>query len=79
MPLQYVAIDTNYKTIFVLKSGRRANTHLLLSDCKNLEKERLLSFFQLFRSNPKELSDNNKNLINLNTRKASKTKKNEKP
>ena len=79
MPLQYVAIDTNQKIIFVLKSGRRANTHLLLSDCKNLEEGRLLSFFQLFRSNPKELSDNNKNLINLNTRKASKTKKDEKP
>ena len=79
MPLQYVTIDTNQKIIFVLTSVRRANTHLLLSDWKNLEKGRLLSFFQFLRSNPKELSDNNKNLINLNTRKASKTKKDEKP
>jgi len=31
------------------------------------------------RSNPMEISDNKYNLINLNTRKASKTKKDEKP
>ena len=79
MPLQYVTIDTNQKIIFVLTSVRRDNTHLLLSDCKSLEKGRLLSFFQLLRNTLMEISDNKNNLINLNTRKASKVKKDEKP
>ena len=49
------------------------------NDCMNLAEREVLSFFQLFRSKPKEISDNKTNLINLKNRKASKTKKHEKP
>ena len=51
------------------------------NDCMNLAEREVLSFFQLFRSKPKEISDNKNNLINLNnnrTSETSKTKKHEK-